>query len=407
MNKQDLTIAINSFKRVIYNKAFSDKVLSSYDGNIESVNFIKYTLFGTLRDYYFIEDYLVPQFIEKRKLKKFDNFLISSIFIALFLVQNSRKKDYTIVNMIVDIVKKEVNIGASKVFNGVLRNAIRKGIYDENIKILIKNSDFYKKIARDYPKTYNSIIEKMINNKIAIGGFFSNNSNSDKYDKSDFSDEYFYVKPKDIATIEKTFVFQDLANHLLMKSFSPFIEDKKINLEVSAYPGGKSFYINKGKSIHCDILPWKVKALKERLEKTENRNMSFVVADGSNLPFKDNSIDNIFLDVPCSGSGIIKKKPEIVINFTELNMKNTINLQKEILNEAARVTKIGGRIFYSTCTIFKGENESQIKKFLTSHKNFILDDKYTPPINIENYYSSVNELDNMDGIFGTILLKKD
>ena len=125
------------------------------------------------------------------------------------------------------------------------------------------------------------------------------------------------------------------------------------------------------------------------------------------MPFKNESFDNVFADVPCSGSGIIKKKPEIAINFTEINMKDTLALQKKILEEASRVVKKGGRIFYSTCSVFKGENEQQIKKFLSNHKNFILDKDYNAPVIEENFYYSINELNNMDGIFGTVLKRAD
>ncbi len=405
MNKEILTIAIKNFKRVVYENAFSDKVLSSFVGDINGKNFVKYTLLGSLRDYFFIKEFLLGKYLDNRKFKKSDKFLISSLFVALFLLKDSRKKDYAIVNVMVDVIKKEVNEGSAKMFNGIIRNAIRDGLYNRDIQKLAETSDFYKKIKRDFGDKYQTIIENLLFSEIKVGGFFYDSSKNDDLEISNFSDEYYFVKPEQMENLSEKFVFQDLANHLLMKSFSKYITEEKTSLETSSYPGGKSFYINKGKTTHCDILEWKVDALKNRLQNILGKKASFKVVDASKMPFENESFDNVFADVPCSGSGIIKKKPEIAINFTELNMKDTISLQKDILEEASRVVKKGGRIFYSTCSIFKGENEQQIKKFLSKHKNFILDKDYNAPILEENFYSSINELNNMDGIFGTVLKK--
>ena len=220
MNKEILTIAINNFKRVVYENAFSDKVLSAFNGDINGKNFVKYALFGSLRDFFFIKNFLLGKYLDNRKFKKSDKFLISSLFISLFLLKDSRKKDYAIVNIMVEIIKKEVNEGSAKMFNGIIRNAIRDGLYSRDIENLTESSDFYKKIKRDYPTKYQTIIENLLFSEIKVGGFFYDSSENNDFEISTFSNEYFFVKPDKMDKISDKFVFQDLANHLLMKSFS-------------------------------------------------------------------------------------------------------------------------------------------------------------------------------------------
>ena len=78
------------------------------------------------------------------------------------------------------------------------------------------------------------------------------------------------------------------------------------------------------------------------------------------------------LDVPCSGLGVIRKKPEIKWTRTEENIEELVKVQAQILDNCSRYLKSGGTLVYSTCTILKRENEEQIEKFLQNNKRFEL-----------------------------------
>ena len=99
------------------------------------------------------------------------------------------------------------------------------------------------------------------------------------------------------------------------------------------------------------------------------------------------SADKVLADVPCSGLGVIRRKPEIkykeITDFAEL-----VSIQKKILNNAAKYVKKGGTLVYSTCTINKDENELQVRAFLEENSEFelIRDKQFLPTENIDGFY---------------------
>jgi 16S rRNA (cytosine967-C5)-methyltransferase len=80
----------------------------------------------------------------------------------------------------------------------------------------------------------------------------------------------------------------------------------------------------------------------------------------------------VIADLPCSGLGIIRKKPDIKYNQTEESLNELVQLQANILDTVCKYVKDGGTLCYSTCTINKDENENQVNNFLSSHKDFTM-----------------------------------
>jgi len=80
----------------------------------------------------------------------------------------------------------------------------------------------------------------------------------------------------------------------------------------------------------------------------------------------------VLTDVPCTGIGVIHKKPEIKWNRKEEDIAALVEIQRQILNNAARYVKNGGILVYSTCTILQEENQTQIEAFLQDHTEFTL-----------------------------------
>ena len=88
----------------------------------------------------------------------------------------------------------------------------------------------------------------------------------------------------------------------------------------------------------------------------------------------ENFFDLVILDVPCTGSGVWRRRPETIIRINRNNLKYYLKIQKEILNNASKYCKKNGIITYITCSLFESENENQIKSFLEKNKGFkILD----------------------------------
>ena len=85
--------------------------------------------------------------------------------------------------------------------------------------------------------------------------------------------------------------------------------------------------------------------------------------------------DRVLLDVPCSGLGVIRKKPDIKWTRSEQDIGELVEIQKNILECGAQYLRSYGTLVYSTCTVLKEENENQIKKFLNKHREFTLEEE--------------------------------
>ena len=95
------------------------------------------------------------------------------------------------------------------------------------------------------------------------------------------------------------------------------------------------------------------------------------------LPVWEQKADKILADVPCSGIGVIHKKPDIKWHRTLEDVAELCKIQKKILRNAARYVKPAGVLVYSTCTILREENQEQIGAFLQENSDFVLEKEQT------------------------------
>ncbi len=152
-------------------------------------------------------------------------------------------------------------------------------------------------------------------------------------------------------------------------------EDELI-IDMCSAPGGKTTHIaelmnNKGKIIAFDVHEHKI----ELINKTAKRLCLDIIdarVNNSEIAIEGlfNSADRVLCDVPCSGLGVIHKKPDIKWNRKSEDIAELVKIQKNILNSASKYVKSGGVLVYSTCTILKEENEEQIQEFLKDNTAF-------------------------------------
>ena len=111
-----------------------------------------------------------------------------------------------------------------------------------------------------------------------------------------------------------------------------------------------------------------------RLERIKERAIRLKVKDKIIIQKNYNSIniqaDRIICDVPCSGSGAWRRRPEEKLNLNQNKFQNLLDIQQNILNYGASLVKIGGEIVYITCSILDNENKEQINLFLKNNSNF-------------------------------------
>lgn len=151
-------------------------------------------------------------------------------------------------------------------------------------------------------------------------------------------------------------------------------------LDCCAAPGGKSTHLaermnNEGEIIANDVHPHKKALIDEQAQRLGLSIIHTTVGDAvhlsSSLPAS--SMDIVLLDAPCSGLGVIRRKPEIKWNKQPNDIDALSELQSELLQKVAPIVKPGGTLVYSTCTIAREENESVVRRFLEDSGEFELD----------------------------------
>ena len=146
-------------------------------------------------------------------------------------------------------------------------------------------------------------------------------------------------------------------------------------LDACAAPGGKSFTVaqimgGKGEIVSCDVHPARVGLISKRADEMGLWNISARVADSAVFDEKLGLFDRVLCDVPCSGLGVIRRKPEIKMKGVS-EFASLPDLQYNILENTSRYVKPGGRIVYSTCTLNPNENELVAERFAVNHPLFL------------------------------------
>ena len=206
---------------------------------------------------------------------------------------------------------------------------------------------------------------------------------------------------------EGLFYVQDKAARTALAIASP--EAGMNVLDCCSAPGGKSFAAaiamnNSGSILSCDIHEKKLRLIRSGAERlginiieTEARDAR--AADES----KVDTYDLVIADVPCSGLGVIRKKPEIR-NKSADELAGLPEIQKDILERAATFVKCGGVLLYSTCTVLSEENEAVVRDFLNKHDNFVSVEFEIGDVKSEGgMYTFWPHIDGTDGFFAAKL----
>ena len=168
------------------------------------------------------------------------------------------------------------------------------------------------------------------------------------------------------------FHVQDGSSQLCCLLASPKSGD--VVYDVCAAPGGKSFTLaelmeDRGQVIACDLHPHRVRLIADGATRLGLHCIKAQVRDALAENGETDCADLVLCDVPCSGLGIIRRKPDIKQKAPE-EIGQLPALQSAILENAAKLVKPGGRLLYSTCTVLPEENEAQARSFLERHPEF-------------------------------------
>lgn len=386
--------ALLTLYKIEYEGAYSNielkKTLSAAKLSQSDAGLVTVLVYGILQRDITLE-YVIEQY-SSIKIKKISKYILIILKIGLYQILYMDKiPESAAVDECVKLAKK-YGFKSSGFVNGVLRSFLR------NEKKISFPTDKIEKAAAEnsFPKM---LVEEWINrfgydfacelmkslNEIAPMCVRVNLLKTDKEkmlaqlenaEAGKISPSAIYTKGFDVGTSseykEGLIMPQDEAAMLACEILAPKKGDVVIDL--CAAPGGKTTYIaqlmeNKGKILAFDIHEHKIQLITENAKRL---GIDIISAyEGNSSEYNENyreCADCVLADVPCSGLGIIRKKPEIKKRYQK--SEELYEIQYKILENAAKYLKIGGSLVYSTCTIETEENEKIISKFLKEHNEF-------------------------------------
>ena len=271
------------------------------------------------------------------------------------------KKDYEDLFEIKD--KKEMISKTTSMPIWIIEEFIKEGLTYEQIKEICRNSNKRPNISIRVNKlktTKESLIEKL------------KAKNIDLTEKSELDDFIILNKAKDIENMEEfkqgLFTVQDEAAGLTALILNP--KENEEVLDACSSPGGKTTYMaeimkNKGKIEALDIHEHRTKLVEDAANRLGINIIKVHLQDATKFNKEyEEKFDKILLDVPCLGIGVLKRKPDIKWQRKVEDIKKITKIQTEILNTCSSYLKKGGELVYSTCSIFKSENQDIINKFV-------------------------------------------
>lgn len=413
-------VAVLALQKIFVDGAYSNIAVNSYlketDLTPADKALATALIYGVL-DRKITLDYVISSFV-KTPIKKLSPFTLNVLRTALFQIMYMDKiPESAAVNEAVKLIKKSKESRNSGFVNAVLRNVLRA-------ETLLPTGDTVKELSVIY-SCPESIIESFINdygkettiillNDALKPAPLTVRVNTVKTDISTFIEEMpdtVAVEPDGAVVINKGidinnndlfkkghFFVQDTASQIAVALLSPKPNDRV--LDMCAAPGGKSFSMallmgNKGEIISCDIYDHKCELIKKSANRLELDIIKPTVQDGTVYNADLGEFDCVLCDVPCSGLGIIRRKPDIKYkDFSEFD--GLLPIQRAILNNAKKYVKTGGKLLYSTCTLRKAENEEIVNEFLAQNSDF----------GLEYIHTFMPHIDGTDGFFCALLIKK-
>ncbi len=366
-------------------------------------------------------------FIQQLINKKITNKKIEALLcVALFQLNHDQSTDFTVVNEAVEAAKFINKSWAGSFVNGVLRNFIRQ---KEKLQTELKNDEaaFYSYpswwinlIKENYTKDWEGILLNGNKHPPLTLRINERKTNLKQYEEKLKSEAISYRVLGNIAleltqptAVEKIPGFmdgevsiQDFGAQLAAKLLD--LQDGQICLDACSAPGGKTGHMLEIADIelvsidHQKDRLYKVKENLERLHLHAHLKCSDLTA--VNTWWNEKLFDRILLDAPCSASGVVRRHVDIKWLRRPRDIEMFAKQQKAMLEAMWQLLKKGGKLLYATCSIFNGENQKVIDRFIKEHIDakevkWFVDSEYS------KYENQLIPSENHDGFFYALLEK--
>ncbi|AWN21481.1 16S rRNA (cytosine(967)-C(5))-methyltransferase RsmB [Streptococcus sobrinus] len=338
-------------------------------------------------------EWQLAHFIEDRE--KLEPWVYTLLLLSLYqLIYLNKIPHHAIVNEAVNLAKVRSQKGADKLVNAVLRKLARGPLADPTA-IKRKNKRYsvqyslpvwlVKKTIEQYgeDRAVKIFASLFIRNKASVR--VTNPAKLAEIQAATESDRSL-LSP--VGLVKETGYFagtdyfeqgdltiQDESSQLVAPTLK--LEGDEQVLDACAAPGGKTAhlasYLTTGQVTALDLYDHKLKLIEEnarRLHVADRVTTRKLDARQADQAFCPDSFNKILVDAPCSGIGLIRRKPDIKYSKGSQDFAALQKIQFDILNSVCQTLRKNGIITYSTCTIFEEENQDLISKFLEAHPNF-------------------------------------
>lgn len=388
-----LSILIAVDQHQAYSNLLLNQTINKYQLNPKDRALLTELTYGTLQYKYTLDYYLEPYI--RGKVDQWIRWLLRlSVYQMVYL---SKIPEHAIVNEAVEIAKKRGHKGIASMVNGILRAILRMGtpsldaIKDPIERIAIETSHprwIVEMLIDSYG--FDTAVEMLKANNLPPKQTVRVNLLKLTVEEAILRLEQEGIHAEQSSMIPQCLILfngqaarteafndgiitiQDESSMLPAIVLNPEPGEKVLDL--CAAPGGKTTHMaeimkNEGSILATDIHPQKLALIEENCERLGIDIIETAQIDGRKAAeqLKQEYFDAILVDAPCSGLGVIRRKPDIKYTKREEDINLLHEIQLELLKNAVPLLKPGGRLVYSTCTVSKKENEGTVEAFLSSH----------------------------------------
>lgn len=364
--------ALEILRKTMSSSSYSNLLMRSHLNSDDNIGFITNLVYGVLENY----DSLKYQLngLYKKTSKVNEIIMVMSLYERFIL----KKEIYVSINEYVKLADNEYD---KSFINAVLHKIMYfKEPVEPHIKYNLPKW-IYKLLSKQYPEYDLSLILNNLSRKKQVYYHINHNKtdfNSLKHLNIDIiNDDFFTCKDSLLKTEEfynGLFYVQDINSAKIVDSLD--LQENDLFLDACSAPGSKLFnalkYIKQENAYSNDVNINRVKLINEKAQILGFDRVNYSAYDARELSeYIDIKFDKILLDVPCSGLGVISRKPDIKFHITDSSLDELQDIQKDILDNVSSLLKEDGLLCYSTCTLNRKENSVQIDKFLKKHKEFV------------------------------------
>lgn len=393
-----VTILEQIEKNQSYSNLLLNNVIKKNQIATKDIGLLTELTYGTLQRKMTLDYYLEP-FVKNPK--KLENWVKQLLRMTLYqMLYLDKIPDRAAIHEAVEIAKKRGHKGISGMVNGVLRSIQREGIRDMNdikdeVERLSIETSHPTWIVRRWTEQFGYNKAKEMCEINLTAPMQTARINTNKIDREAcikrLSEEGYQVEesvvvPEAIKCLkgnlahsesfkEGLITIQDESSMLV--AYALGIEQNETILDACAAPGGKSTHIAEkleetGQVISLDLHEHKVKLINENAARLGLKNIETKAMDSRRVQeaFEGSTFDRILLDAPCSGLGVMRRKPDMKYTKKEEDLDRLQSIQLQLLDSVTPLLKPGGTLVYSTCTIDRSENEEVVTAFLQKHTDF-------------------------------------